>query len=372
MTSASGRENLVKQDFGAFLVDLLGQREFGHQVLAGLGEHALLACGQAAVTFAAPQVADDLCHLHDAAGMELLEVGLVTTRPVGRLFGVRRAQHVEHLLESVRVDDVANPDEIEVARRNPDDQVVLADDPEHEVECLLALDRSGFDVFDDSGAMVRVSASGEAMTSWSQLAPGTRVRATVRLAEAESGEAVSVLVRAREPPVTVSPPATLDAAVERVRAGLRASAAHLEPEPRALVPALVVGDTSAMPGSLVDRFKVTGLTHLTAVSGANLTLLLVFLRVVAVGVGVRGRGLTAVLIAGVAAFVALYLGEPSVVRAAAMAPRSAAFVDSVAPEVNTISVGRAPRSAANGTPIALSKMNVRTALQNARMAMPDT
>lgn len=169
-----------------------------------------------------------------------------------------------------------------------------------------------------SAATVRVSASGEAMTSWAALAPGTRVRATVRLAEAEPGEAVAVMVRAREPPVLVAPPTALDAAIERVRAGLRASAAHLDAEPRALVPALVVGDTSAMPSSLVDRFKVTGLTHLTAVSGANLTLLLAFLGTVARNCGVSGWWLRGLLGLGVVGFVLLCHSEPSVVRAAAM------------------------------------------------------
>ena len=53
-------------------------------------------------------------------------------------------------------------------------------------------------------------------------------------------------------------------------------------------------------------------------SGANLTLLLGFLRVLAVGMGVRGRWLTGLLVAGVAGFVVLCLGEPSVLRAAAM------------------------------------------------------
>ena len=101
----------------------------------------------------------------------------------------------------------------------------------------------------------------------------------------------------------------------RKQAGLRA---FVPACPRALVPALVLGDTSGVDDDLAEQFRRTGLTHLTAVSGANLTLLLVFLRVVAVRIGVRGRWLTGVLLAGVAAFVAVCLGEPSVVRAAAM------------------------------------------------------
>ncbi|MFT4295003.1 MAG: ComEC/Rec2 family competence protein [Micropruina sp.] len=169
-----------------------------------------------------------------------------------------------------------------------------------------------------SAAMVRVSASGDAMAGWSQVAPGTRVRATVRLAAADPGESVAVLVRAREPPVAVAGPGPLDGAIERVRAGLRASAGHLDPEPRALVPALVVGDTAGMPTDLVDRFKVTGLTHLTAVSGANLTLLLAFLGTIARSCGVTGWWLRGLLGLGVAGFVLLCHAEPSVVRAAAM------------------------------------------------------
>ena len=65
-------------------------------------------------------------------------------------------------------------------------------------------------------------------------------------------------------------------------------------------------------------FQATGLTHLTAVSGANLTLLLAFLLLGARWVGVRGRGLRVVGLVAVLVFVALCRSEPSVLRAAAM------------------------------------------------------
>lgn len=169
-----------------------------------------------------------------------------------------------------------------------------------------------------SGAPVQISASGDAVSGWATVVPGSRVRVTVRLAPAEPGDSVFVWVRAREPPVVVAPAAGTDAAIERVRAGLRQSAAHLDPEPRALVPALVVGDTSGMPSDLVDRFKVVGLTHLTAVSGANLTLLLAFLGTLARWCGVTGWWFRGLLGLGVVGFVLLCHAEPSVVRAAAM------------------------------------------------------
>lgn len=169
-----------------------------------------------------------------------------------------------------------------------------------------------------SGAIVQVSASGEPKQAWAAVVPGTTVRAVVRLSAAEPGEPVAVLVRAREPPQLLAPPGPIDAAVERVRAGLRASVAHLDPEPRALVPALVVGDTAAMPADLTDGFRTVGLTHLTAVSGANLTLLLAFLAVLGRAVGVRGWWLRGLLSVGLVGFVVLCHAEPSVVRAAAM------------------------------------------------------
>ena len=96
-----------------------------HQDLAGLGEHALLAGGEAAVLVAAPQVADDLGHLDHVAGGELLEVGLVAARPVGRLLGVRGAQDLEHTVQTFLADDVADADEVGVLGRYLDREVPL-------------------------------------------------------------------------------------------------------------------------------------------------------------------------------------------------------------------------------------------------------
>ena len=85
------------------------------------------------------------------------------------------------------------------------------------------------------------------------------------------------------------------------------------------MPALVDGDDAAMPDDWSLDFQTTGLTHLLAVSGSNLTLVLAFVLVVARWLGVRGRGLT---VGGrsvaVVFFVLLARPEPSVLRAAAM------------------------------------------------------
>lgn len=169
-----------------------------------------------------------------------------------------------------------------------------------------------------SGEGVQLSATGHEIAAWAGLRSGTLVRATVRLEPAEPGDATAARARAREPPVFLAGPTPLEVAVESVRQGLRDAVAGLDPEPRSLVPALVVGDTSAMPDDLTARFKLTGLTHLTAVSGANLVLLLGFLGALARTVGLRGWWLRGVMVLAVAWFVLLCRAEPSVVRAAAM------------------------------------------------------
>lgn len=169
-----------------------------------------------------------------------------------------------------------------------------------------------------TGQSVLLRAGGESLGAWVPLVPGSVVTTTLRLAAAEPDEPYVAGARAREPPALVSPPGWLDAGVHHVRSVLHESVAGLAPDPKAVVPALVVGDTSAMSPELTDRFRITGLAHLAAVSGSNLTLLLASLLWLAGRLGVRGWWLRGLAVAGVAGFVVLCHGEPSVVRAAAM------------------------------------------------------
>jgi competence protein ComEC len=70
--------------------------------------------------------------------------------------------------------------------------------------------------------------------------------------------------------------------------------------------------------AVAEEFRATGLTHLLAVSGTNLTLLLGALLLTARALGVRGRALLALGLLGVLGFVLLARTEPSVLRAAVM------------------------------------------------------
>ncbi|MEU7716791.1 ComEC/Rec2 family competence protein [Streptomyces tibetensis] len=175
-------------------------------------------------------------------------------------------------------------------------------------------------------------AGGRERSPWLGLLPSTRLRVGARLAPAMTGgDRVAAVLRVREPgePDVVEGPSGPQRLAGRLRAGLREATDGLPADARALLPGLVVGDTSRITPELEEAFKETDLTHTLAVSGANFTILLALLlgppglaqhverRGLAPRLGVSLRG-TAVL-GGVLSlgFVVVCRPDPSVVRAAA-------------------------------------------------------
>lgn len=154
--------------------------------------------------------------------------------------------------------------------------------------------------------------------AWTTLHRGERIQASGRLAPARPGDDVVATLSARGPPTVTGAASVVDRAAERVRTGLRRACAGLPPDPRGLLPGLVVGDTSLQPPGLVDDMRATGLTHLSAVSGTNVTIICVLALGLgrAAGLGRRLRLLAAGLV--LAGFVVLARPEPSVLRAAVM------------------------------------------------------
>lgn len=153
--------------------------------------------------------------------------------------------------------------------------------------------------------------------TWAEVPLGSVVRTRGRFGVAE-GRDLSGVLRPFGDPVVVHRPAVWWRAADRVRASLWASVTGVPEAHRQLVPALVVGDDEGLDPSLAADFATTGLTHLLAVSGTNLTLLLGFLLVVGRWLGVRGRWTYALGLVGVVGFVLLARPEPSVLRAAVM------------------------------------------------------
>ena len=152
---------------------------------------------------------------------------------------------------------------------------------------------------------------------WQRLSLGSRLRVTGQLQRARTNDLAGVL-STRGPPEVVARPGPWFRAAEHLRDSIRDSVARQPPGPRSLVPALVDGDDGRMPEDLIEAFRTSGLTHLLAVSGTNLTLVVGSLLLLARWAGVRARGLVLVGALGVVGFVLLARTEPSVVRAAAM------------------------------------------------------
>lgn len=152
---------------------------------------------------------------------------------------------------------------------------------------------------------------------WLGLLPGDRVAASGRLAPTDRAGPEVALLRVSGPPEKLGSGRPY-AWVEPLRAGLRHSVRGLPPEPRGLVPALVVGDEQQVPDDLRDDMRATGLTHLTAVSGANVAIVLGALLGLARWSGLRSYALPVVGASAVLVFVVVARPQPSVVRAAAM------------------------------------------------------
>ncbi len=165
---------------------------------------------------------------------------------------------------------------------------------------------------------VLVTVTGAELAQWRAWPVGTKVRTIARLQPPIRSGELAALARVRGPTQTLAAPSASQALTERVRAGLRSAVAHRRADQRALVPALVLGDTQAISEPMTEAFQTTALTHLMAVSGANLTLLLAFVLLAARWLGVRGWWLRLLAVAGVVVFVGLCRSEPSVLRAAAM------------------------------------------------------
>ena len=107
---------------------------------------------------------------------------------------------------------------------------------------------------------------------------------------------------------------------ERVRDAARSRAlASLAPERAGLLIGMALGDTSLLPAELERDFRAAGLTHLMAVSGANLAVVLAAGLWLAGVAGVGRRGLAVVGILLVVVLVVVTRWEPSVLRAGVMA-----------------------------------------------------
>lgn len=153
---------------------------------------------------------------------------------------------------------------------------------------------------------------------WTRLLPSQRLEVTARLAQATPGDLISAVLLVRGPPRVLTPPSWSQAAAGTLRAGLRTATDVLPADQRGLLPGLVVGDVSRMDRQLTADLTEAGLSHLNAVSGANLAIVASAVLAVSRLVGLP-LGLRAVLAAvAMIAFAVVARPSPSVLRALLM------------------------------------------------------
>ncbi|MFC0434506.1 DNA internalization-related competence protein ComEC/Rec2 [Kutzneria buriramensis] len=155
-------------------------------------------------------------------------------------------------------------------------------------------------------------------SGWADLLPGQSATVTGRAAPARGGDLTVAVVQARGSPSEVTPAPVWQWVAAALRSGLRRASAVLPEEQAGLVPGLVVGDTTNLSPRVSDEFTVAGMTHLLAVSGANLAIVAgaVLFTIRLLGWGPRVAGVGAGL--AVIGFVILAGPQPSVLRAAVM------------------------------------------------------
>lgn len=113
--------------------------------------------------------------------------------------------------------------------------------------------------------------------------------------------------------------APLSVVAEAGRSAVRAAASKLPERYRGLLLGVTIGDTSLLPPEVELDFKITGLAHLVAVSGANVAMVLAVVAACARAARAGPRLTTAIMAVAVLSFMAITRFEPSVMRAGAMA-----------------------------------------------------
>lgn len=166
---------------------------------------------------------------------------------------------------------------------------------------------------------VRVVADG----AWAQLQPGDRVTTAGSVERSAGADAAAGVLRPATVPQRITPMAhgtgrtvlavrhAWVAAVQKIWGDRNADVAGL-------LPGMVMGERNGLAPALKDSMKTVGLTHLTAVSGANCTLVLASLLLLLRTARAPRLLAGAVSLTGLGTFVLVVGPDPSVLRAAVM------------------------------------------------------
>jgi competence protein ComEC len=149
-----------------------------------------------------------------------------------------------------------------------------------------------------------------------KLLPGQRFSAQGRIVSSKEAR-VAALVVIKDDIHILTPPSRWASALGAIRLGLRSLSG--DGNAGALIPGMVLGDTSKQSAEFKDSMKRSGLTHLVAVSGANFALVSAFVLWLMQFLFSKMKFRLSATAISLIAFIALVRPSPSVLRAAAMA-----------------------------------------------------
>ena len=168
----------------------------------------------------------------------------------------------------------------------------------------------------ETGSKTGSKTGSETSSETSTVMVGQPVRFTARISRPSRHDLTVAVLNATGRPTFGRASAVQRAAHTVRRRFVAAVRGVLVPDQAAMLPALVLGDTSAVATETSREFRAAGMTHLTAVSGANVTIVCGAVLLSARLIGPR----VAVLLASLAlvAFVIVVQPTASVLRAAVM------------------------------------------------------
>ena len=149
-----------------------------------------------------------------------------------------------------------------------------------------------------------------------ELLPGQKIHLRVKAIASKEGRIAALLI-GNGAITTVSEASRWAKALDAIRDGLRKTSGT--GDSGALIPGMVLGDTSLQSQGFKDEMRRSGLTHLVAVSGANFAIVSTFILYLMQFLIRRIPLRLAVTALFLIAFISLVRPSPSVLRAAAMA-----------------------------------------------------
>lgn len=148
--------------------------------------------------------------------------------------------------------------------------------------------------------------------------PGTHVRFDGRLAPAGPLRHSAGTVQVTSEFTELRGPGLIDVAAATMRTALRASITSLAPSTGSLIEGLAIGDESGSPPELTEAMLGSGLSHLTAVSGGNVAIIVIVVLGAAALMRLPMPARIIIALIALAFFVVLVRPQPSVVRASVM------------------------------------------------------